>query len=336
MHQGNIPLQLQTQRKVYFGKTAGTLTQSQIDLLNDLGMRWESVRDLSWEKHYAEAKHYYEEHGDLLVSISEKQANGVALGRWIAQLRFYRKSGIHCAYLTPERVAALDAIGMVWDVPDYLWEQNYHAALRYYQENGHLEVPADYVDENGIRLGAWIGAIRGWRKGQNKRGALSEKQIAQLDELGMNWEGRYNASWEAAYAEACRDRSRHGDLNVPSGYVTDNGFRLGRWIRRQREAHGTKLSAVRKQKLDTLGMVWQLEDSWKSKFRLLEQYYAENGHTNMPADYVVEGVWLRRWLTEQKARLNGKPTGRSKTVKYLSNEQIALLAKIEILPSNEA
>lgn len=250
---------LHTQRRVYGGKIAGTLTPSQIELLNAIGMHWESVRDLSWERNFAEAKRYYETHGDLLVSITDKRTNGVSLGRWIAQLRFWRKSGIQSGYLTPERIKALDAIGMIWDVPDYLWEQNYHAALQYYRTYGNLEVPADYVDGNGIRLGAWIRSVRAWRKGQNKRAELTNEQIARLDALGMNWVGKYNAAWERAYAQACKYRQEHGNLNVPAAYVAENGIRLGRWIRSQREAYKTSLSDSRKQKLDALGMVWQPE-----------------------------------------------------------------------------
>lgn len=327
---------LHTQRQVYNKKIAGTLTQPQIELLNAIGMRWESVRDLSWERNFAEAKRFYETHGHLLVSITDKRTNGIALGRWIAQLRFYRKSGIQSAYLTPERIQALDAIGMVWDVLDYLWEQNYSAAVRYHRAHGHLNVPADYVDEDGIRLGAWLNSVRSCKKGQNRRAELTTEQTARLDALGMNWVGKHNATWDVAYAEACKYRQEHGDLNVPSSYVTESGIRLGRWIRSQREVYRTTLSEPRKKKLDALGMVWQPEDPWNAKFRLVQQYYEANGHTNMPTDYVVEGVWLRRWLSEQKARLNGKPTGRSKTAKTLTPEQIRQLSTVGIKPQKAA
>ena len=326
---------LHTQRQVYNKKIAGTLTQSQIELLDAIGMRWESVRDLSWERNFAEAKRYYETHGDLLVSITDKRTNGIALGRWIAQLRFYRKSGIQSAYITPERIATLDAIGMVWDVPDYLWEQNYSAAVRYHRTYGHLNVPIDYVDKDGIRLGMWLKSVRSCRKGKNRRAELTDEQIARLDALGMNWVGKHNAAWEAGYAEACKYRQKYGDLNVPPSYVTESGMRLGRWIRSQREAYRTTLSDTRKQKLDALGMIWQPEDSWNVKFRLVEQYYEINGHTNMPADYVVNGVWLRRWLSEQKSRLNGKTSGKTKTAKVLTLEQRAKLASVGITPQNE-
>lgn len=319
---------LHTQRQVYNKKIAGTLTQSQINLLESIGMRWESVRDLSWERNFAEAKHYYETHGNLLVNITDKRTNGIALGRWIAQLRFYRKSGIQSAYMTPERIAALDAIGMVWDVPDYLWEQNYHAAVRYHYANGHLNVPVDYVDADGIRLGAWLNSVRSCKKRQNHRAELTAEQIAQLDALGMNWAGKHSTAWDIAYAEASKYRQAHGNLNVPATYVTENGIRLGRWIRSQRETYETTLSEVRKQKLDALGMVWKPEDPWDLKFRLVQQYYETYGHTNMPADYVVEGVWLRRWLSEQKARLNGT----AKSAKKLSAEQLSMLETVGIVP----
>ena len=326
---------LHTQRQVYNAKIAGTLTQPQIELLDAIGMRWESVRDLSWERNYAEAKRFYETHGHLLVSITDKRTNGIALGRWIAQLRFYRKSGIQSAYMTPDRIAALDAIGMVWDVPDHLWERNYLAATKYHSEHGHLDVPSDYVDDSGVRLGTWLCALRSWKKGQNKRAELNEEQVASLDALGMNWAGRHNTAWETAYAEACKYRQSHGDLDVPSTYVSESGVRLGRWIRSQREAYKTTLSDSRKEKLDALGMIWQPENPWEAKFRLVEQYFRDHGHINMPTDYVVDGVWLRRWLSEQKARLSGKTTSRTNSAKKLTTQQIQQLASLGITPVNK-
>lgn len=316
---------IQTQRLVRSGKNAGILTQTQIKLLDAIGMRWESVWDLAWGKYYAAAKQYYEIHGDLLVTISDNKIYGVALGRWIAQLRNYRKSNINSAYITPERIAALDAIGMVWDVPDYLWERNFAAAVEYHRRHGNLEVPADYVDPNGVRLGAWISNIRLGVKNGNDRAPLTADQIRRLDELGMNWEGRHNATWDKAYLAACRYKREYGNLEIPVAYMTKDGIALGRWIRRQKSA---KLTESRRAKLDALGMIWEKPDPWMEKFQLVKSYYDQYGHTKMPADYVVEGVWLKRWLSEQTARLNG----RSKSTKKLTITQIACLAEVGIYP----
>ncbi len=323
---------IQTQRLVRAGKTPGILTEVQINLLDAIGMRWESARDLTWEKYYAAAKQYYETHGDLLVSISDSKFCGVALGRWIAQLRNYRKSSINSAYITPERIEALDAIGMVWDVPDYLWERNFAAAVEYHRGQGNLEVPADYVDRNGVRLGAWLSNIRMGIKNENDRAPLSADQIRRLDELGMNWEGKHKASWDKAYFAACRYKREYGNLEIPVAYMTKDGIALGRWIRRQKSA---KLTESRRAKLNALGMVWETPDPWMEKFQLVKSYYDQYGHTKMPADYVVEGIWLRRWLSEQTARLNERPTGRGKQVKQLTNMQIACLAEVGIYPQKK-
>ena len=45
----SLGLWLLTQRRVYNGQVNGTLTQVQVDKLNEFGMRWESKSDLTWE-----------------------------------------------------------------------------------------------------------------------------------------------------------------------------------------------------------------------------------------------------------------------------------------------
>ncbi len=252
-----------TQRRVYAGKADGVLTENQIERLSAIGMRWQSAKDVAWEKNYAAAKRYYQEQGNLLVNIGENDYCGVALGKWIAQLRSYKKSNTRSAYLSPERVAALDAIGMVWDVPAYCWEQNYHAAEQYYREHGSLLMAHDYVDKEGVCLGAWLSKMRMARGKENYRGAtLTEEQIRRLDALGMEWGSRHDAVWEEAYKEACRYREEHGNLEIPATYITEGGYRLGKWLRHQRDASREgRLSAERKEKLSAIGMVW--EGKWK-------------------------------------------------------------------------
>lgn len=185
------------------------------------------------------------------------------------------------------------------------------------------------MDEKGIRLGAWLNNIRSGEKNGNARTQLSEDQIRRLDELGMNWTGKHNATWDKAYQAACQYKKMNGNLDIPAAYVTGDGISLGRWIRRQKTA---KLTEERRNKLDALGFVWEKEDPWMEKYKLVKDYYDQHGNTKIPADLVVHGVWLRRWLTEQVARLNEKPTGRNKTVKKLTAEQIAKLQSVGIVP----
>lgn len=116
--------------------------------------------------------------------------------------------------------------------------------------------------------------------------------------------------FEKNYAALLDYYRENGNADVPSYYVTADGLALGRWIRYQIDV-GEKLPEKKKEKLLALGVSFEKTDAWDVKFALLKQYYAEHGDLKIPANYVVNGVWLARWLTEQKARLNGKSTGRS-------------------------
>ena len=305
----SLGLWLLTQRSAYNGQVNGTLTQVQIDKLNELGMRWESKSDLTWEKYYESAKNYYENNGDLKVPAKFVDENGIELGRWIAQIRVFRKSGIKSRMLSAERIESLDKIGMIWDVLDYLWEENYAAAVRYHREYRNLDVPFDYIDSNGIRLGQWIQTLRSNRKGTIKNGyrELNSEQISRLDALGMIWGNKYEKQWNEAYQLLCEYYKKNGSFDIPVSYVTDNGVALGKWIRHQRDFFEKgKLSEERIEKLRNIGFVLEKSDHWEEKFQLAKAYFEEYGNLNVPAQYVVNGVWLSKWLNEQKLIAEGK------------------------------
>ena len=279
---------------------------------------------------------------------AENEKRDASLARWLARLRLERKRLLQekteiqkkkqfnqkkksveikkekqnqRISLTPERIAMLNKIGMVWDAPNYLWEQYFAAAEKYDKEYGNLDVPAYYVDADGIRLGRWITKQRRYYKEKRsfertkqeecRKEYLTEEQEKRLTEIGMIWEQKHHATWEKSYAAACRYYNEHGNLDMPASYITEDGFRLGRWVRRQRETYREEakkcflsgISAVRIKKLEQIGMIWETKSSWERRYQLAETYYKKYGNLQVPADYVVEGVWLGRWVWEQKARL---------------------------------
>lgn len=140
----------------------------------------------------------------------------------------------------------------------------------------------------------------------------------------MIWENKNDLAWERSYEAAREYYLEHGNLDIPVACVAKNGCCLGKWIRHQRDVYGKTLSENRKKKLNAIGMIWKTEDPWESKFKLAHAYYIENGNVNMPADYVANGVWLARWLSEQILRLNGKRT------KKLTEAQEAKLESLGI------
>ncbi len=293
---------LATQRKVRSGKQFGLLDKKRIEKLDKIGMRWESVNDISWQRFYVTAKEYFEERGDLNVKINYVTKSGVRLGNWIANLRTYKRNGIKNNYLTEERIELLEKIGMTWSQIDFLFERNYVAAMEYYRENGDLLVPVEYISKDGIRLGRWIANLR-----NKKGGALSSSQKQRLDEIGMAWEGAYSKAWERGFAYAKKYFDRYGNLNVAGSYKTEDGFKLGDWLSNQREKFRVdKLESDRKVRLDAIGMVWEKEDSWEVRFQLAKAYFEEYGNLRIPAGYKVNGIWLNKWVSEQRLIYQGK------------------------------
>ena len=292
-----------TQRGIYRGVLPGTLSRDRIDKLDAIGMLWDSVSDRSWKRFYAAAKEYARLNGNLRVPANYI-SDGVHLGSWIANLRACRKNCIRGKFLTDDRIAALDALGMVWDVPDYLWERNYNAAMLYCREHGNLNVPVGYVAKDGTPLGAWLNKLRTDKASETLR--ITEEQAAQLDKLGMVWEKKFNHAWERGF-EAARDYfDAHGDLGAPFNYVTPSGVKLGAWLCNQRDAYRAgKIKPKRAQRLERIGMVWQKEDPWELRFALAEAYYREHGNLNVPGNYSVDGIGLGKWVNEQKQSYRG-------------------------------
>lgn len=300
-----------TQKRVRTGDTPGILSAERIAKLDKIGMVWNGYRDLAWERNYAAAKAYYETFGNLNVVARYVTKTGLNLGAWIARLRMLRRNRSQQRYLTPERIQALDEIGMVWDVSDHLWQQYYGACLTYYHAHGDLDIPAKYLSADGLRLGAWINTIRGAYQGKRTDYRLLPEQIAALDELGMLWDRRSDRLWQRGYAEALAYRRAHGDLDVPATFKTETGYRLGAWITVQRSSE--RLSEHRKKLLDDLGMVWKKPDSWETRYALAKAYYDAHGNLDVPGSYVADGVWLGKWLNEQQQICQGKRKGKSLT-----------------------
>jgi len=306
---------LSTQRKVRAGQQYGNLSVEQIVRLNAIGMVWENRLELAWERGYQAASTYYQGHGDLLAEKGYISQNGYPLGQWLTNQRTAKVLG----KLTSDHEKRLDKIGMVWSKNDYQWKQNFQAAERYYREHGNLDVPAAYV-EDGVTLGRWLSVQRRAKK----EGRLSEGQVRRLEQLGIVWEDVYTRRWEYGYQQAKKWYAVHHDLEPPATYIDSDGFPLGKWLDRHRMIapytgrRAIQLTPERKAKLDALGMRWEKKpDPWEVRYDLARAFYEEHGHLRVPADYKPEGIWLNKWLSEQKQIMAGKRKGKSLTADQL-------------------
>ena len=294
---------LELQRQVQAGQRPGRLTAEQAAKLEKLGIRWNHRLEAAWEKGFASAQKYRTEHGDLLVPVRYRDKNDFALGEWIV----YNRQRYLGGNLTQNRIERLEAIGMVWSTSNDLWEQNYAAATQYYLEHGDLEVPIKFETPSGFGLGVWLGAQRA----AHKAGELPQEQVERLDALGMDWTNRNDRKWMSLYDVAAAYYHEHGNLNVPSEYVTPDGVLLGKWVARQRYAYlnpdrsSARVTPERKALLDKLGMVWEKYDPWQERYDLALAYKTEHGDLEIPSVYkTADGVWLGSWVSRQRQALN--------------------------------
>lgn len=322
---------LELQRQVQAGQRPGRLTAEQAAKLEKLGIRWNHRLEAAWEKGFASAQKYRTEHGDLLVPVRYRDKNDFALSEWIV----YNRQRYLGGNLTQNRIERLEAIGMVWSTSNDLWEQNYAAATQYYLEHGDLEVPIKYETPSGFGLGVWLGAQRA----AHKAGELPQEQVERLDALGMDWTNRNDRKWMSLYDVAAAYYHEHGNLNVPSEYVTPDGVLLGKWVARQRYAYlnpdrsSARVTPERKALLDKLGMVWEKYDPWQERYDLALAYKTEHGDLEIPSVYkTADGVWLGSWVSRQRQALNSGSSALSSERRKL----LRTLFKGERRPSDPA
>jgi hypothetical protein len=271
----------------------GALSEERVAALNALGMVWDRLED-NWQRGLAEARKYHQAHGHLRVPAQLVTPQGFRLGSWVSSRRTKRAQG----KLRADRIAALDALGMVWHPRDDDWQRGIAVARAYWKANGHLRVHPKAVTDDGFLLGAWISS----RRIERKRGVLAVERVAALDEIGMLWDPP-EQDWQRGIAAARSYRAAHGHLRVPTSFVTDDGFRLGSWIRVRRTL-GTrgKLAPDRIAQLNALGMVWKpFEADWERGIAAARMFRGSEGHLRVPSKFVSEdGFRLGGWIVERR------------------------------------
>ena len=345
----------------YYRYLGGDIVQERFEIVDEvrecrqLFARLEDSLSVPWEHMFVCAAAFYREHGHLNVPKHYKTPEGYSLGAWLqTQRRVHcgsvpgtlteeqarRLDGIgmvwdvqQLSYLTEERIRQLDELGFIWSKVDSQWEMNFQAAQDYYRKHGDLEVPAAYISPDGLKLGVWLQSVRYNRKKPGKGKPLTERQIATLDAIGMNWTGKLNRSFANGMVHAQEYFRANGDLNVTRSCCSPDGFRLGEWVANQRERYRRgSMPEQYKKKMESMGMVWERPDSWNTKYAMLESYYKTHGNISIPSTYEENGVWLGRWLSEQRQIYHGKREG-----KHLTENQINQLDSLGMLwiPNND-
>ena len=256
---------------------------------------------------------------------------------------YYRSLG-EDNLIVNERFTVIDEVHECIELFDRLenvltasWDLMYECAKKYYEKNGHLEVPARYFSEDGYSLGRWIYNQRSIRKG-TLSGTLTDIQIEKLNKIGMRWDLYTDYSWNINFNAAKEYYEKFGNLDVESRYVTKDGICLGAWLSNLRTwessgAHPKYLTAERKNALEEIGMIWsKLNYYWENNFSAAVKYYKENGNLIVPSNFVsADGVRLGSWISRLRKLRKGQGKGTPPTAEQIKRlDDIGMVWELNI------
>ncbi|WP_433513790.1 Helicase associated domain protein [Nonomuraea sp. CA-143628] len=220
-----------------------SLTVEHRALLDALGMKWDKVVDQFWERGYAAAVAYHRERGHLRVPPRHVTSDNFKLGNWIGRQR--RRAD----QLTDRQRQRLDELDMNWSPRQAAWDEALAAATAYANKRGHLHPKVTYITDDDFPLGSWLSQKRSAKE------QLTPDQRAALNALDPTWtKTTVETLWEQGVAAATAYAKEHGHLHPEYGHVTDNNFRLSRWLVNLR--YRKNLTPDQRAVLDALDPTW--------------------------------------------------------------------------------
>jgi superfamily II DNA or RNA helicase len=142
----------------------GDMAAEQIAALDALGFVWYPFQH-DFDRGVDALATYARTYGTPRVSRNYVTEDGFRLGAWCSTQRARRRRG----KLSTEQIAAIDALGFIWDFRVKLSFSRRAAELAaYIAANGHVRVPYLYSTRGGFRLGVWCTTLRTMRKAQRR------------------------------------------------------------------------------------------------------------------------------------------------------------------------
>jgi hypothetical protein len=303
---------INTQRQ-YFKK--GKLTSERIELLENIGMHWDALRQnggTSFPEYfiYYILKEYY---GEDKVLYRDKSL------------------GFEVDVHIPHLKMAFEFDGEVWhksridkDIEKDIKSSKKETVLYRFREPGLnnlktsicFSLKNNSTNSNLVQLTEEIYEIF-----SNEFGINIKYSIENIyNEYILNY--KLNTKWNTFYRYAQKYFLKYGNLEIPTTYETKDGIKLGSWISYQRKNYKKDLLSFKQiNALESIGMIWNVLDfQWEKAYRYAYEYFLEYGNLDVPARYITkDGINLGKWISRQ--RLSYKDG-------LLSSEQIEQLESI--------
>ena len=288
------------------------LSEEKIARLNAIGMNWST----NWESRFEAAREFLLSNPEYALS----QATVIGdfwVGKWLVnQLR-----SMEAGMLPQEQARKMQDLVKQTGIDGQT--QSQRKWMRQF-ENAKALTERYGTWKNWEKTEETKSALL-WIKQQKKKlkaGQVPAKEAQLLQTMGIVCE---EDPWMKQFRLAEVYYSQHGNLDVPSSYVTPEGARLGTWICRQRSLYresskGKGLSDLQIQMLEGLNIEWDpRRKAFDTGLQAARRYYERNGNLDVPARYVDEtGFPLFQWLYDIRKK------------KYrLQNEDICYLESMQ-------
>jgi hypothetical protein len=202
----------------------------------------------SWMFWYGLLEAFVKEHGHCRAPHGYKTDDDYQLGFWVATQRTNKDT------MDPDRRQRLEALpGWSWDVLSDQWEEGFSHLKQFSERGGHCRVPDKYKFDDDYALGSWVG------KQRRDKDTMDLDRRQRLEALpGWSWDV-LSDQWEEGFSHLKQFSEREGHCRVNQGYKTDDDYRLGGWVSKQRSRQ-EKMDPDRRQRLEALpGWVWKVE-----------------------------------------------------------------------------
>lgn len=171
------------------------------------------------------------------------------------------------------------------------WHRFYEKLILFKNKYGHCDVP--YDSKNDASLVKWVKAQR---KGKHK---LTAEQRNKLLSIDFNFSDSAQ-EWNKKYGQLAEFAKTYGHVHVPAN---DSRYSdLFSWLILQIK-NQDYLNREQQQKLDYLGVVWDVYDArewkWRQMYKELQEFYQERGHSRVPQKW-PENPKLSNWILVQR------------------------------------
>ncbi|MDC3409929.1 Helicase associated domain protein [Alphaproteobacteria bacterium] len=269
------------------------LSKERIELLEKLPF-WEwDLRNEKWNIGYENLKKYIATHNEICNSRYITN-NNYKLGSWLHTQR----SRFKLKTLSEEQIKMLEALPhWEWESLNSQWKEGFQYLKTYIEKNNKV-CEARYITKNGFKLGTWVTI----QKREYQKNNITKDRVKLLSSLsGWTW-NKYSDDWNECYSLLKEYIENHKEV-CTQYYITENGLKLGRWTRIQRNSYSqNKLSNDRIKLLESLPeWTWSVQEKqWQESYEKLKVYIQKYNQA-CPQKYITEdGFTLGKWVNKQR------------------------------------